>query len=157
MTGNYTAFFLNKKRNAVKSAPCRYGKAGDHVWIRECLIPIDGVVCYEADRKPVNGGGHEWGWKVQRLAAMYMPHWACRSTAVIQEIRTQRAQQISVKDAVAEGMDLGGDGAWYSGVQGFIGFDSPIGAYAELWDHINGPKSWDKNPWLFALTLRRLT
>lgn len=142
-------------------ARCRYGKLGDHVWIAESLIPIDGIVHYEADRAPVQGGIHRWEWKVKQLYAMYMPHWACRSTAEITDIRAQRVHEISHDDAKAEGIIFESADPPFYYVDGDTSrasyADDPIRSYAGLWNSINGKKSWAANPWVFALTLRRLT
>lgn len=35
---------------------------------------------------------------------------------------------------------------------------APVCAFAELWDHLNGPRgySWDSNPWVWAITFKVL-
>lgn len=35
-------------------------------------------------------------------------------------------------------------------------FQDPILAYRALWDEINGPDSWIKNPWVWVLNFNRL-
>lgn len=142
------------------------------MWIGESLIPIDGIVHYEADRSPVQGGIHRWEWKPKSMAAMYMPHWACRSTAEIVGVKIEPVQAITPQDAIEEGIPPvwsivgtncnGGRHSedydnLYFGVHADVGHECPTDAYREIWEHINGKKSWDKDPWVFALTLRRLT
>ncbi len=145
-------------RNLLK---CPYGRPGDHVWIKEALFPIDGIVSYELDSAPVQDGIHEWGWKVKTLPAMYMPHFACRSTAEIIDIRAERVQDISHEDAKAEGIIFeSADPPFYyvDGDDSRASYaDDPIRSYAGLFNKINGPKAWSENPWVWALTLRRLT
>jgi hypothetical protein len=83
--------------------------------------------------------------------AIHMPRWASRITLEITEVRVQRVQEISLEDALAEGIDpvvelLGGFKA-----------SDPVGAYKALWDSINGKTHpWSANPWVWAITFRRL-
>lgn len=70
----------------------------------------------------------------------YMPRWASRLTLTVTDVRVQRLQEISEEDALAEGVE-----------------HHPPGRPAELlyrvlWEQINGPGSWDANPWVAAYT-----
>lgn len=78
-----------------------------------------------------------------------MPRWASRITLEITEVRVQRLQEISEEDARAEGVQMP-DGTptppdWWSYRQEF----------SHLWESINGPGSWDANPWLWCISFRR--
>src|SRR5262249_10946704 len=33
-------------------------------------------------------------------------------------------------------------------------WESYKGCFANLWEKVNGPESWDKNPWVWALTFK---
>ena len=82
-----------------------------------------------------------------------MPRWASRITLEITSVRVERLQEISEADAQAEGvtdtsaliLDRAGK------TQG-----GPIAEYAVFWESINGPGSWDANPWVWAIGFRRL-
>lgn len=80
--------------------------------------------------------------------SIHMPRWASRILLEITDVRVERLQGISESDAKAEGSDaviLGGiRGASYR--EGF----------AQLWESINGAESWSANPWVWALTFRRI-
>lgn len=36
-------------------------------------------------------------------------------------------------------------------------YPTAVAAYRALWESIHGAGSWSKNPWVFALTFRRLS
>ena len=76
---------------------------------------------------------------------------ASRLTLEVTAVRVERLQDISDTDAKAEG------------VEHFIFHDGTRAmptTYAEqyrgLWNHINGAGSWDANPWVWAITFRRV-
>jgi hypothetical protein len=123
----------------------------------------DGHVIYEAD------GGFEWNagddcsietksdWK----SSMFMPRSASRITLEITDIRVERVQDITAKDATAEGVgrlfeiDVAFDGKFTD-----IPFNMEEGLavhqFARLWDSINAKRGypWDKNPWVWVLTFK---
>lgn len=94
--------------------------------------------------------------------SIHMPRAASRITLEITDVRVQRLQECSEADAIAEGIERDDEGRWTDYLcQGFGGyFDHPAqGArlsYASLWDAINGAGAWNANPWVWALTFRRV-
>lgn len=72
---------------------------------------------------------------------IHMPRWACRLRLKITDIRVERLQDISHKDAIAEGVeyDVSKTDGW------------PLSRFESLWKKIHGKESWDSNPWLWVL------
>lgn len=101
------------------------------------------------------------------VPAIHMPRWASRITLEITDVRVQRVQDIDESDAIAEGCDpspfvRGDDDLMVPQMQQMLGFDSPypIARFVLLWDSINGKQAgvtnWNANPWVWALTLKRV-
>jgi hypothetical protein len=128
-------------------------------------IPPDSAVMYEADeglcKFPLMTPG-------KLRPSIFMPRWACRILLEVTELRIQQLQAISNEDAGAEGVL-----SWIAEVSraeaqadiqpaGLMALrlrypDGMRGLYAMLWDSINGAGSWDLNPWVWAVSFKRLT
>ena len=121
----------------VRSMRCRYGAAGDALYVGEPLYRDEiGHVCYQLDNETllIQDQPVKWWWNVSVLPGMYMPRWAARDFLTVQEIRVQRLQEISEADARAEGVEN-------------------LAQFEKLWNAINGKRaSWKSNPWVWALT-----
>lgn len=143
-----------------------YGQPGDRLWVREAWQvhhaggdePIHGpmkehpggLVCmgYRAteeervrDHQPF-AKPYAGPWR----PSIHMPRWACRLVLEVTDVRVQRLQAISGADAVAEGV--------YARLP-----DNGIAQseFADLWRSINGADSWTANPWVWAVSFRRVT
>lgn len=129
----------------------------DRLWVREAwraMRAADGAaprdltprapVSYETDGNPLGG---------RLRASMHMPRWASRLTLTVTDVRIERLQECSEADARAEGIVKVGrffgleDADW-----DFASTESAVNSYAALWESINGPGSWDANPWIAAYT-----
>lgn len=136
---------------------CSYGVAGDRLWVRESFIHVPATYCYEASASiPVEAahtiyraddmcGGEGTMWK----PSIFMPRWASRLTLEISDVRVQRLQEISEQDALAEGIPHGNCEASHR---------TNARRFCALWDEINAKRGfgWGKNPWVWAITFRRL-
>lgn len=155
---------------------CPYGVPGDRLWVRESgNIARDKSAWMYADHggklaPSAPAGSESWVRDWKGCGSIHMPLWASRITLEITGVRVQRLQDISEADAVAEGVSparglRGDDDLTVSQIQvardtarGSISVDYPISRYALLWDTINGDSApWNSNPWVWALTFRRLT
>lgn len=149
---------------------CPYGVVGDRLWVREtwCYVTDSfAVSCgagYRADESFLfrsfdtavipdgstvyNGLSEQWPANVKKWRpSIFMPRWASRITLEITDVRVQRLQEISDDDCVAEGISrtpVERDAV------------SPLELYRDIWESINGAGSWDLNPWVWALTFRRV-
>jgi hypothetical protein len=85
---------------------------------------------------------------------IFLPRWASRITLEVTEVRVQRLQEISEEGAKAEGV-LPAPFCKAGRPDGM----EHVEAFEDLWDSINGERpgcSWDANPWVWAISFRRL-
>lgn len=95
--------------------------------------------------------------KMRWKPSIFMPRWASRLTLEVTDVRVQRVQEISNDDARAEGVDRHELVPWPDGDPGTLG-DEDIRRYRALWNEINAKRghSWESNPWVWAISFRRL-
>jgi hypothetical protein len=145
-----------------------YGQPGDRLWAREawyvgkCADSFKPSELDPATWLRDNGGlwypatdtvpAHPISPRGRYRHGRFMPRWASRCVLEITEIRVERLQAISEADCIAEGA-TGGHGA----IQGYAYAATPLEHYRHIWETINGPGSWDANPWVYAVTFRKVT
>lgn len=151
---------------------CPYGQPGERLWCKETYAAANSgfhessYVAYKADRmfdgcKP---GDISWKWQ----PSIHMPRWASRITLEITGVRVERLNDISEEDAIAEGIDKR-ESPWNqlfwkayhpvphpSGNGNIVGFTSPKRSFQTLWESTNGPKSWNRNDWVWAIEFKHL-
>ena len=142
--------------------PCPYGAPGDRLWVREtfgdCTPGADVLVgtrwdkpWYRADADEYgllrhDGEGPVYADDVKWRPSIHMPRRASRITLEVTAVRIERLNDISEADVQAEGCT-----------------GSPFGTSADrvlfptLWESINGPGSWDVNPWVWVVVFKRVT
>lgn len=156
--------------NGDYQIPCPYGEPGTRLWVREtwadggyrdpdwaCCVAYradnsgmnylckegDEPVCLDTPCKLRPEGVSRW------RPSIFMPRWASRISLEITDVRVERLQDISEADAKAEGVE--------SGVQWKDGFcESYVMQYERLWNSINGPDSWNTNPWVWVISFKRI-
>lgn len=148
---------------------CPFGQVGDVLWVRETWLeldregyrdlrkprdamidfvtyPVRNGVAYLADSFDDSDSDRcrrELGYKWS--PSIHMPHWACRLRLEITDVRVERVQDISHRDALAEGVDYD-----VSEVRG-----APIRRFHSAWNAAY-PGSWDRNDWVWAITFKAL-
>ena len=149
-------FSEEQARRIIASEFNPYGQPGDRLWVREThyIIGEGTQFFYKAtggfsQHKEYDeaNGNPPLQWHGPWKPSIFMPRHASRITLEITGVRVERLQDISRGDAMAEGCPLP------NMAQG----DDPRKWYAELWESINGPGSWDANPWVWCLSFRRIT
>lgn len=154
--------FFNQDAAAMLSdwneRPLPYGQTGDRLWVRETFGHFERNqhfkpgcnVYYRADGNCLELEP----WR----PSIHMPRWASRITLEITSVRVERLQDISEADALAEGIpSIDTPGAWTLPIPANPNLPAIyLGAFCKLWESINGPGSWDANPWVWAIEFRRL-
>lgn len=168
-------------RPTVAAELCPYGQPGDRLWVRESFdvpyrqnFPGDrSAAVYRADYlRPtfldpcVGDDSSRWS------PSIHMPRWASRLTLEVTGVRVERLQEISEADAKAEGVakaELPPDPDAFHppGTYGYVADSRDDGkstiyptareAYRFLWEKINGPGSWDANPWVWVIEFAKVT
>lgn len=145
-----TLCLANKKSGYCIGSPY---KPGDRLWVREthgfgwcdgnggysALCPTLPVakprpdkIFYKASGKWDKSDG-KYCWR----SSIHMPRWASRLSLELTDVRVERLNDISDRDALDEGADRE--------------IDHARNALANLWDTINGAGSWGANPWVWVL------
>lgn len=163
--------FIKLPENHVAD-DCPYGQPGDRLWVRETwkywdwtedgmpwikykaddttkffdsCVPEEWsdrleqvwVELSESDNYTIDQAARDHKWR----PSIHIPRWASRILLEITAVRVERLQDISVGDCCAEGAPLDKTHAvepWYR----------------DLWESINGPGSWDVNPWVWVIDVK---
>lgn len=145
---------------------CPYGKPGDHLWVRE----RHKLTAFESGRARVEylDGTEVWrvparlpvGCSKKWRPSIHMPRWASRITLELTEVCVERLQDITEEDAQAEGVaePAPAHGRWCDPAKGREGHWSYRKPFAEVWDSLNKARGfgWDKNPFVWVLSFRRI-
>jgi len=93
------------------------------------------------------------GWF--RRPGMFMFEWAARTIVEITEVRIQQVQEISADDAIDEGADMPFLPREDGGLEATRERIRTI-AFPVLWDSVHGAGAWERNDWVWAVTMRRV-
>lgn len=152
---------------------CPYGGRGDRLWVRETFCKIIGQsggwieTDFQATYTHGFRLGDSIGLKKRWTPSIHMPRDASRITLEITSVRVERLQDISEADAMAEGIvecPIPADDEGPRRIGYMVGPDdgksglsvTPIHAYRDLWESINGADSWGANPWVWVIDFRRV-
>jgi hypothetical protein len=168
--GPYWLSYATEADGEDAKVRCPYGKPGELLWVREthrywfpdwidppvypcrCRYKADNSLvelavdweegCQFSNPDDVGLDAEPTKWR----PSIFMPRWASRITLEITAVRVERLQSISDADALAEGCTA--DDMRHG--------DCLAGVYARLWQSINGPGSWNANPWVWVVEFRRV-
>lgn len=175
---------LNFTDDDIKDVLCPYGQPGDRLWVREAWSHDAESLdhCRASAEDAMGGGAYGPYYRATESApdtlrwrpSIHMPRWASRITLLITSVRVERLQDISEADAMAEGIerlpDPVIDGGWSGpnrftlkgmgagACAGLVSWNAPTATelYQRLWTEINGPGSWDANPWVWVVEFKRM-
>lgn len=121
---------------------CPYGYDGDVLWVREGFkIVAPNMIFYKADQS----NSTLRGWK----PSIHMPKAACRIFLKVKSVRVERLQDISEVDAIAEGAQHYIERNYPSLI--IDNYPTAKEDFRKLWIDINGPESWEANPWVWVI------
>jgi len=158
-------------RSPEDAARNRFGHPGDLLWVRETFFAYGRwQTRFNAAKQREEwyftdmtlAAGHAWRYAADegpgadphagreagappawhKRPALFMPRAANRILLEIVDVRVERLQEISVADALAEGLPPGSE-------------RDPVLAYRGIWEAINGPGSWDANPLVWVLEFEK--
>lgn len=124
---------------------CPYGVRGDRLCVRETWgkAPHAHLSGHVPILYKVGPPSIDPDYPVKWKPSIHMPRWASRITLEVVDLAVQPVQTISKADAIAEGI-------WEC-------YEDPKGAFRALWESINADRApWDSNPWVWAVTFRRI-
>lgn len=158
---------------------CPFGKPGDVLYVKEKFTYITflkelrpGYASHQSliewmrqnnFKSPVlyydNDVEHDlYIWK----PSIYMSKMIARIWLEIIDVRVERLQDISEKDAISEGIhqtfisDNRADCAWKNYMDNGRGSLQPKDSFNSLWESINGADSWSNNPWVWVVEFKRI-
>ena len=165
---------------------CPYGSPGDRLWVREAFEVVRETCSYEVEEydyfpwdaefygppqhalraKCPRGGERarvlyraDEDEPIERWRpSKYMPRWASRITLEVTGVRVERLQDISAHDAIAEGVEISDLAKLHALALRKQGrnISAAVVEYGILWESINGPGSWDVNPWVWVVEFKRV-
>lgn len=123
------------------STPIRYMPFGKGYFSGHAIYAADGAFEWCGDDD--GGGEPRSAWK----PSIHMPRQASRITLEVTSVRVERLQDISPEQARSEGVESPIadhlDNAW-------------IVQFERIWTSINGPDSWNANPWVWVVEFKRI-
>jgi len=149
---------------------------GDRLWVREALgvnwneAAVDvGMAHYRRDGELVEPL-LPWRWKRNYLSPIHMPKEAARIWLKVTEVRVERLNDISMADALAEGIVIPVDTQRRPLIRVTGRYPASdyiprnpttkqivIGYFASLWDTLNAERGfgWVANPWVAVYDFER--
>lgn len=138
---------------------CPYGQPGDRLWVKETYLSGRKGRIYKADHPIANMIPRKvLKWK----SPIFMPKSAARLWLKIKKIRIERIQDISEKDAEAEGTKglsrIEGYGAAWASIMNKQNWGPYKCGFALLWNKINKKRGydWEKNPWVWVVEFKKV-
>lgn len=122
-----------------------FGSPGDLLWVREAFCGGQHGTPYLYRASWQQNDFMRW------RPSIHMPRWASRITLEVKAVRVERVQEISSRDAWAEGFRC-------SCTRPVPICAGNIVAFRETWNSIYAPNGlgWDKNPWVWVVEFERV-
>ena len=146
---------------------CPYGQTGDRLWVRETWADVGtcdpGLIVYRADYPlcvPRHYENVPPASEIRWRPSIHQRREHSRILLEITGVSVERLKDISEADARAEG--IGAVDVAFAGDKRrdpVTQQHPPVrfaDSYQDLWESINGPGSWDANPWVWVVEFKRV-
>lgn len=160
---------------------CPYGEVGDQLWVKEThyqyghwepvdtkrtrtgrqkwkFVPDLQEFIFDAPENYRKGRHHKDpatpAW--HKRSSLFMPRHAARIFLEITDIRVQNLQGISEEDAILEGISRTQDDCAYHLEDQTFRSTTARRCFAHLFEHINGDGTWEQNPFVWAISFKRV-
>lgn len=158
--GEFSRGIFHYRSTGALSGPYRLpATVGDRLYVREAWAPNEGTGgghVYRAEHGAADGvsiydlkaGGlptlHVSRWR----SSTHMPRWASRLTLIVEGVKVEPLQAITLGDICAEGLA--------KSIYDFKPVQRGFDVWRELWDtlHTKPGERWEDNPHVVALTFR---
>lgn len=142
---------------------CPYGQPGDILWVRETWAHnpwsyLGGCkYVYRSDYEsfPKCEIGTTYPAIDKWRPSIFMPKEACRLFLEVTDVRAERLQDISEKDAIAEGIEKNKNEVYKDYLSGEF-YRHSKQSFLTLWTSINGKGSWESNPFVWVIAFKRI-
>lgn len=148
----------------LATSPLRRVEVGDLLYVREAwkttTLHDETKPSALVEGSPIYFTADDRLWPVARYRpGMHMPRWASRLTLIVEAVRFERVNQISERDAYAEGLTHGcdrHDHCLHIDGENTICGNSGAAVFMGLWNrlHTKEGETWLDNPEIVALTFR---
>lgn len=163
---------------------CPYGQPGSRLWVRETWCGkyddneqqvynkdgnLDSSCCwYRADGVEVRASDGDGFARLRKdgseaspwIPSIHMPRWASRLTLEVVAVRVERLKAITREDAKAEGitehLSEFAPGVYTEEAKDLWRNRTSVENFSYLWESINGPGSWDADPWVWVVEFKRV-
>lgn len=129
------------------SIKCPYGQIGDVLWVRETWLKCQDGYIFRADhfgnKTMTSENGKTFDASVKWKPSIHMPREACRLFLEITDIKVEMLQDISVEDAIAEGII-------------HKSMNCPKVEFQQLWQTVYGDESWESNPFVWVVEFKQV-
>lgn len=154
---------------------CPYGTVGDQLWVRENMysdgdgwwFPAAGEFKFPEVDDDYTDDVYAWLNKQaavgrRTVPSIHMPRWASRIDLQITDVRAEPLRKITNEDAQAEGTPENLTYIPVPSTQPENMINPPVAqdwrkGFERLWSLINGPDSWQENPWVWVVEFKALT
>ncbi len=160
---------VNKEKDI--DIKCPYS-VGDILWVRETSLKLmeehlegrDSNIYYKTEHLPIINSflrEHKYKW----TPSIHMLKTRCRLFLKVKNVRLERLHEISVEDAIGEGIEKARwSPGWkhytepskYLKDQFYGATHGAVISFLSLWMKINGKESLDSNPWVWVIEFERI-